>query len=71
MLPTLDTGTYTVNTWSIIQQYYGHKQESVEFLVVNVQKIRIMGPLYLEQDYVTHRSNTEWKETCGLSGHLI
>ena len=42
----------------------------LEFLVINVQKIRIKGPLYLEQDYVTHRSNTEWKETCGLSGHF-
>ena len=66
--------TYTVYTWSIIQQHYGRKQQNVEFLSRNVQKTRIKGPFYLyraiEQDYATHRSNTGCKETCGLSGHL-
>ena len=28
--------------------------------------MKIKGPFYLQQDYVTHRPNIVWKETCGL-----
>ena len=58
--------TYTVNTWDIIQQHYGRKQWSIELPLIDIPKMKIKGPFYLQQDYVTHRPNIGWKETCGL-----